>query len=616
MQSMAHVARKGAAQGYYGTRTGVLDYMKKLGDACIFALVLIAIATPVVAQSGVFGVGSNDNHYVSCPPSSCVNGHTYVCSNTATVYVGRGGNCEVTSDPNGNFLPISGGTMTGTMTADDKNEAAITVPTYADANSIASMIRFNTRGNEPYPWSIGVTGATPFNTASDHDHVFAHLYNLTWDPTNGLVPVNAASNKIRMGFESRYVSDPNAILTDRGKFEFNIDIDPNTNATWTSSPWRPFFFGAYMGTNSDPNSRTSEFTIGDPTNSGSSPATSDMLVNWNIGGKCSFCFWASDYTNRNSGKVEFGSFKGMGANSSSILTQGRIILDTIGQATTGSDPNLSDRAAMFRNLWSSGAPSIDGTLEILSGLDPNGRAQDIYISKDDRASNIRIGNAFDTSRVSLNNTDPNQTALSIRGPSNQAVSLATFAARSRTIMLVNPFSGIGVGDGSGFGGLIDADGYQDQVQLHVVGHSTQTNNIILAEDANGVDLLALSNSGVITGTATANWNTSTKCINIDPASTVTNWLFWRTTKAITVTSIDCIVDASTSVVMTLQECNANGASCADTEAAITCGTTNTQVAGGSIDDTAIDATDWIRVTRGTVSGSPTQVSLCMTYTTP
>ena len=109
--------------------------------------------------------------------------------------------------------------------------------------------------------------------------------------------------------------------------------------------------------------------------------------------------------------------------------------------------------------------------------------------------------------------------------------------------------------------------------------------------------------------------TLTKCINVDPASTVTSWLFFKSKAAITVTAIDCIVDAATSVVMTLRECDANAANCTDMEAAITCATTNSPHSGG-IDDAAVDSGDWMRVTRGTVTGTITQASLCMTYTEP
>jgi len=73
--------------------------------------------------------------------------------------------------------------------------------------------------------------------------------------------------------------------------------------------------------------------------------------------------------------------------------------------------------------------------------------------------------------------------------------------------------------------------------------------------------------------------TLTKCINVDPASTVTSWLFFKS------------------------------------KAAITCATTNSPHSGG-IDDAAVASGAWMRVTRGTVTGTITQASLCMTYTEP
>ena len=106
----------------------------------------------------------------------------------------------------------------------------------------------------------------------------------------------------------------------------------------------------------------------------------------------------------------------------------------------------------------------------------------------------------------------------------------------------------------------------------------------------------------------------TKCINIDPDAATTDWFLWRTPVAITVTGIDCIVDAGTSVIMTPKECDANGANCVDIEAAITCVTTNTTEAGGSIDNPSVDAGDYIRVTRGVKTGAVTQAVLCMELT--
>jgi len=113
--------------------------------------------------------------------------------------------------------------------------------------------------------------------------------------------------------------------------------------------------------------------------------------------------------------------------------------------------------------------------------------------------------------------------------------------------------------------------------------------------------------------ADAELYTRTKCINVDPNSTVTDFLFFRTDNAITVTGIDCLVDSATSLVLTLKECNINGGSCTATEAAMTCGTTNTTEASG-IDDAAVAAGAYMRVVMGAKTGTPTQGILCMTYT--
>lgn len=571
---------------------------------CIAALALSAAAFVLAYADGVTGGGgSTDTFYVTCPPVACVNGKIYICSDTSAVYKGRGGNCEVMSDPNGNFLPIPGGTMTGGITTKTGSDV-ITLPTYSSGTTDVSSLRFNTRGIEPYPWRIFSNGAVPFDFAGDHDHPLIFAYNLTWDPTNGLTRDSANSHAIRLGYETRYtVLDPN---TNRGSFEFNIDIDPNLGTTtWTSTPVRPFFLGYAMDS-----PRNTVFTIGDP---GSNPDPNDETsLTLNVGGKCGFCYYTGDIANHGD-SIEFGAVRVMGDGSlsgrGSVTTQGRIVLDP------GDSKDYStDRAVLIRNF-------VNGNLGIYAGKDGSGVTQTTYIGDDARASNIRIGNSFDGSRFTVKGiTDVIQTV--IKSNSSQDNDIFQVQGTSGTVMSVANWgtragAAVRIGNTQSFNkGLLQVEADADNVQFYVKGNGTQTNPVVKIEKSDASSIMAISNLGVITGTVTANWNTDTKCINVDPTSTTTNWLFWRTTKAITVTSIDCIVDAATSVVMTLQECNANGGACTDTESAITCGTTNTQVAGGSIDDAAIDATDWIRVTRGTVSGSPAQVSLCMTYTTP
>lgn len=106
-----------------------------------------------------------------------------------------------------------------------------------------------------------------------------------------------------------------------------------------------------------------------------------------------------------------------------------------------------------------------------------------------------------------------------------------------------------------------------------------------------------------------------RCINISPGSTITDYFFYKTPVAITVTHVSCVLDGVTSVVMTLRECDANGNSCTAVESAMTC-TTTTANETGAIDDPSISANSWLRITRGAVVGGPTQASMCVTYTVP
>lgn len=174
--------------------------------------------------------------------------------------------------------------------------------------------------------------------------------------------------------------------------------------------------------------------------------------------------------------------------------------------------------------------------------------------------------------------------------------------------------------------LLDVDGIMNATSIYKggaaisltglsdVSSSTKTAGNILV--ANGTNFASVSVSGAATLSSAGVVTTKdTKCINIDPASTTTDWIMWKAPANITVTGVDCIVDASTSVVLTPNECNSNGASCSAIEAAITCATTNTTEAS-SIDNASVDAGDYVRVTRGTVTGSPTQAVICIEYTTP
>lgn len=96
-----------------------------------------------------------------------------------------------------------------------------------------------------------------------------------------------------------------------------------------------------------------------------------------------------------------------------------------------------------------------------------------------------------------------------------------------------------------------------------------------------------------------------------PAGTE-NRLVWRAEKAGTVTAIDCISNAAaSSVLMTLNKCDTNGANCSAIEAQMTCASTNTSESG-SIDSPALTAGQWVRIALGTVTGTPGHLTICVT----
>lgn len=115
--------------------------------------------------------------------------------------------------------------------------------------------------------------------------------------------------------------------------------------------------------------------------------------------------------------------------------------------------------------------------------------------------------------------------------------------------------------------------------------------------------------------------TREKCMTIDTPASTDDWLFFRvkavgTTTTWTVTGINCLAIGGTSAVVTVNECDNNGATCSGLDGA----TTLTCLAGddvyddGSLSNATIDDLDVIRVDVGTVTGSVTQLQVCVNYT--
>ncbi len=218
------------------------------------------------------------------------------------------------------------------------------------AGNYANGIEFATKGSyDNAPWYINLSNL-PSGVGSE-DHVLGFVYNGRWNNTTWEKTI-ATSHWVRMGLESRYVGagDPS---TTRGSFEWNLDIDPNLNAT-IGSTYRPFFLGFNMDT------LRTQFTLGDTQVSTSDPR---MEMNWR--GKCNFCFWTTS-----DGIIEFGDRGVMGSDVDSATTQGRIVLDPGNDLTPG-----TNRAVMIQNLFQ------EGYLNIEAGLGSGGETREIYLGR-------------------------------------------------------------------------------------------------------------------------------------------------------------------------------------------------------------------------------------------
>jgi hypothetical protein len=142
-------------------------------------------------------------------------------------------------------------------------------------------------------------------------------------------------------------------------------------------------------------------------------------------------------------------------------------------------------------------------------------------------------------------------------------------------------------------------------------HTTTTlSGIDIGDDTN----LAAGRSLTMSGDsveADAELYTDFKSMTIETPTDADNFFFFEAPFALTVTRVTGIVEAATSAVLTVQECDSAGDNCGTTESvtADVDGTIST-----SIDDGAIDAGDIIRLDVGTVTGTVGQAHLTLTYT--
>lgn len=107
--------------------------------------------------------------------------------------------------------------------------------------------------------------------------------------------------------------------------------------------------------------------------------------------------------------------------------------------------------------------------------------------------------------------------------------------------------------------------------------------------------------------------TSTASFTLETPDDADNFLLWKTDADITIDRISCIVDpagSGESVVITVQETDANGDSPAGVDGAttITCANTSTND-DGALSNAAIDEGDFLALDIGTVTGTVTQLNV-------
>ncbi|QGH73034.1 MAG: hypothetical protein [Siphoviridae sp. ctCJE6] len=94
-----------------------------------------------------------------------------------------------------------------------------------------------------------------------------------------------------------------------------------------------------------------------------------------------------------------------------------------------------------------------------------------------------------------------------------------------------------------------------------------------------------------------------------------NFIIFRADAALTISSINCIVENATSAVITVQECDSAGDNCAGVDGAttITCDVDGA-ADDGSLSNAAIDSGDWVRLDIGTVTGTVGHLAVSIPYT--
>ncbi len=117
-----------------------------------------------------------------------------------------------------------------------------------------------------------------------------------------------------------------------------------------------------------------------------------------------------------------------------------------------------------------------------------------------------------------------------------------------------------------------------------------------------------------TGTIMTKAQKFTQCTTIkDPVAT-SDHQSWRAPAAITITNMHCLATGGTSLTGQFQECDANGANCADVDSDMTCTAGSNVNDDGTLSNGSIDSGDYILWKTTSVSGTQTELIACFDYT--
>lgn len=194
------------------------------------------------------------------------------------------------------------------------------------------------------------------------------------------------------------------------------------------------------------------------------------------------------------------------------------------------------------------------------------------------------------------------TAISVTNAATQAnIAVLSHAITATSSVTVTGAGGVGVT----FGVLAST------VVVSTGDFTSELNLPLIAPSAAGDLSYRSTNEQVVYEGASSSRTLSdiqTKCMTIDSPTATDNYLMFRAYRMMRFVEVDCLVNAATSVLMTPQACDANGANCANIVAQQTCAATNTQASA----TTTIVAGGYIRLVLSTVTGSVGHLSTCIT----